>query len=538
MPEQQFASYNLICEGVSVPVTIMGQGKRFRYYLSLPKFEPPTLALLDGIKSKLILELDISNIEVFDQIVIDRLKVQFKKRADEFITKEIPTISKDSKYHMISRLIREMLGLGDIEFLLADENLEEIVINASVEYIRVYHRKFGWLETNLKIESENQILNYSNIIARRIGRQISTLTPLLDAHLVSGDRANSVLFPISGKGNTLTIRKFARDPWTAVDLIKNSTVSVEIFALLWLAVEYEMNVIISGGTAAGKTSILNICMAFLPPNHRVISIEDTRELQLPNHLFWTPLTTREPNVEGKGKVGMLDLLVNSLRMRPDRIILGEMRKQEEAEVMFEAMHTGHAVYATVHADSMSETIRRLINPPIQTPANLLDAVDLNIVMFRDRRRGIRRVSQIGEFIVSEESGRTTVKPNLLYRWDPNKDKIVEHSASVKLYDKLSTHTGMSYNEIQKDLKEKQDILNWLVKNDVRDIYNVGKSIADYYLDKESILKRIKGKPDFNIKNNQVAKAVVKKTPHLIKVKKIKTKSKDKKKQLIKKSKKR
>ena len=107
MPEQQFASYNLICEGVSVPVTIMGQGKRFRYYLSLPKFEPPTLALLDGIKSKLILELDISNIEVFDQIVIDRLKVQFKKRADEFITKEIPTISKASKYHMISRLIRE-----------------------------------------------------------------------------------------------------------------------------------------------------------------------------------------------------------------------------------------------------------------------------------------------------------------------------------------------------------------------------------------------------------------------------------------------
>ena len=491
MPEKQFATYEIVCEGVSVTINIVGQGKRLRYYVAMPQFELPTLALIDGIKSKLIMELDISNIEVFDQVVIDKLKVQFKKRAAELILTEIPTITKDSKHHMISRLIREMLGLGDIEFLLSDENLEEIVINDSLEYIRVYHKKFGWLESNLKLESENQILNYSNIIARRVGRQISTLTPLLDAHLVSGDRANSVLFPISGKGNTLTIRKFARDPWTVVDLIKNSTVSVEIFALLWLAIEYEMNIIISGGTAAGKTSILNICMAFLPPNHRVISIEDTRELQLPSHLFWTPLTTREPNVEGKGKVGMIDLLINSLRMRPDRIILGEMRKQEEAEVMFEAMHTGHSVYATVHADSISETIRRLINPPINTPANLLDAVDLNLVMFRDRRRGIRRALQIGEFVVSDEGGRINVKPNMLYRWDPNKDKMVEHSPSVKLYDKLATHTGMDNNEIQKDLKQKQEILNWLVKNNIRDIHNVGQAIADYYLDKDALMDRIK-----------------------------------------------
>lgn len=492
MAEQKFAMYEIVCEGVSVSVNILGQGKRMRYYISLPKFELPTLALLDRIKSKMILELDISNIEVFDQAVIDKLKVQFKKRADELIMQEIPTVTKDNKHHLISRLITDMLGLGDVEFLLSDENLEEIVINAAAEYVRVYHKKFGWLESNITAENENQILNYSNIIARRIGRQISTLTPLLDAHLVTGDRANSVLFPISSKGNTLTIRKFARDPWTAVDLIKNSTVSVEIFALLWLAIEYEMNIIISGGTAAGKTSILNICMAFLPPNHRVISIEDTRELQLPRHLFWTPLTTREPNVEGKGRISMIDLLVNSLRMRPDRIVLGEMRKQEEAEVMFEAMHTGHAVYATVHADSISETIRRLINPPIQTPPNLLDAVDLNIVMFRDRRKGIRRALQIGEFIVSDEGGRVNVKPNLLYRWVPNKDKIVEHSPSVKFFDKLATHTGMSYTEIQKDLKERQDILNWLVKNDIRDIYSVGKAISDYYLDKDSLIKRIKG----------------------------------------------
>jgi len=511
MAEEQIFNYKVICEGVAVDVDIFGHGKSMHYEIAMPKFEQPTLALLDGIKSKLILELDISNIEVFDQVVVDKLKEKFRKRADELITIEMPNISKDSKYHMISRLIREMLGLSDIEFLLADENLEEIVINSAIESVRVYHKKYGWLVSNIKVNNELQIINYSNIIARRVGRQISTLTPLLDAHLVTGDRANSVLFPISGKGNTLTIRKFARDPWTVVDFINNSTVSIEIFALLWLAVEYEMNVLFSGGTASGKTSILNICMSFLPPNHRVISIEDTRELQLPSHLFWTPLTTREPNVEGKGKVGMLDLLVNSLRMRPDRIILGEMRKQEEAEVMFEAMHTGHSVYATVHADSMSETIRRLINPPIQTPPNLLDAVDLNIVMFRDRRRCIRRVFQIGEFITCEESGKASVKPNLLYRWDPNKDKLIAHSASVKLFDKLSMHTGMSQAAVQKDLKEKQEILAWLVEKNIRDIYNVGKVISEYYFDKEFILRTVRGKtPIKTIKTKGPKKKVIKK----------------------------
>ena len=141
--------------------------------------------------------------------------------------------------------------------------------------------------------------------------------------------------------------------------------------MLWLAIEYEMNVIFSGGTASGKTVILNACMPFIPPNHRIISVEDTRELMLPDFLYWTPMVTRSPNPEGKGEVSMLDLLVSSLRMRPDRIVLGEMRRKEEAMVMFEAMHTGHSVYATMHANSATETISRLTNPPLSVPINLL-----------------------------------------------------------------------------------------------------------------------------------------------------------------------
>ena len=144
--------------------------------------------------------------------------------------------------------------------------------------------------------------------------------------------------------------------------------------MIWLAIEYEMNILFSGGTASGKTTMLNVCMPFVQPNSRIISIEDTRELQLPDFLYWTPLVTRLPNPEGKGEINMLDLLINSLRMRPDRIILGEMRRAREAEVLFEAMHTGHSVYSTVHADTTSETISRLTNPPLNVPPNLLKAV--------------------------------------------------------------------------------------------------------------------------------------------------------------------
>jgi len=254
--------------------------------------------------------------------------------------------------------------------------------------------------------------------------------------------------------------------------------------------QYEMNILVSGGTGSGKTSFLNAITPFIPPNHRIISIEDTRELQLPQFLYWCPLTTRQPNPEGKGEITMLDLLVNSLRMRPDRIILGEMRRKSEAEVLFEAMHTGHSVYATVHADSISETISRLINPPIEVPPNLLGAVNLNVVMFRDRRQGIRRTFQIGEFITSEESGQVNVKPNILFRWKPGDDTIVPHGDSLRFFEDLSRHTGMSQFEMNKDIQTKEKILNYLVKNNLRSIIDVGKVLKEYYLDPDYVNKLI------------------------------------------------
>ncbi|MCH7568386.1 MAG: CpaF family protein [Nanoarchaeota archaeon] len=480
------------------------------YNLNVPKIDVATKILLSDIRNELISITTISMKELTDPKALSVIKERFMKDTAKLLKEKLPKIGKETEEFLVGTLMQEMLGLGKIEFLINDPNLEEIVIPSSKEPVRVYTKKYGWLITNLKIQTEEEIINYANIIARRVGRQITILTPLLDAHLVTGDRINAVLFPINTKGNTITIRKFARDPYTIIDLIQNKTCDLDTAALLWLAIEYEMNVLISGGTASGKTVFLNACMPFIPPNHRIISIEDTRELMLPDFLYWTPLTTRTPNPEGKGEVSMLDLLVNSLRMRPDRIVLGEMRRHEEAMVLFEAMHTGHSVYATVHADSAAETISRLTNPPINVPPNLLKAVDLNVVMFRDRKKGIRRILQIAEFEAEEDRA----KANILYRWLPEEDKIIKHSESSGFFENISRHTGMPQTEINKDMEEKKKILSWLLKNKIRSLNEFGKVMNFYYKNKETLIKLINKNEIKSILGDQLVEKKVEKEKKL------------------------
>lgn len=479
--------YKIESDGASVIVEIRQEPAGKIYTLYIPKIDIATSALLENIRNELISITSVSMRELTDPTSFNLIKQRFTAEAINLISSRLPNLSKETESILIGHLIQDMLGLGEIEFLINDPSLEEIVIPSSKEKIRVYSKKYGWLETNIFIGTEEKIINYSNIIARRVGRQINVLAPLLDAHLITGDRINAVLYPIDTKGNTITIRKFARDPYTIIDLINNKTCDVDSAALLWLAIEYEMNILISGGTGSGKTSFLNACMPFIPPNQRIISIEDTRELMLPEYLYWTPLVTRTPNPEGKGEVSMLDLLVNSLRMRPDRIILGEMRKQQEAMVLFEAMHTGHSVYATVHADTATETISRLVNPPINVPPNLLKAVNLNVVMFRDRRKGIRRVSQIAEF----EAEADRASANIIYRWSPQEDKIIKHKESMVFFEALNRNTGMSQTEIDKDLQEKKSILNWMIKNKIRDINSFGKAMNLYYKNHPVLLEAIR-----------------------------------------------
>ncbi len=493
MTFQRVESYKVEAD-IPIMVDIGKSPEEFvrRYMLHTPEFGPGTRAMLNDLKSRIVTEINISSERMLDAKFVADLKKAFREKADALMAKELSSLPKESRDQLATVILNEMVGLGPIEFLLADGNLEEIVVNAANEPVWVYHKKYGWLKTNVYITPEAEIQNYASIIARRVGKQVTILNPLLDAHLVTGDRANASLFPISSRGNTITIRRFRRDPWTVTDFIDAGTASAPSMAVIWLAMEYELNIMVSGGTGSGKTTLLNVMLPFIQPNQRVLTIEDTRELTLPDFLHWVPMTTREPNSEGKGSITMLDLLVNALRMRPDRIIVGEVRRQREAEVMFEAMHTGHSVYATVHANTAEETIQRLISPPIEIAPSLLEAVHLNVVMFRNRRLGVRRILQLAEFVPQKtgNEGKVQLKPNILFRWRGASDAIEKYAESIRLFDELALHTGYTAQELNQNLKEKQQILEWMQKEKIRDINDVGQIMAQYYSEPETILKRV------------------------------------------------
>ena len=310
------------------------------YRIAITNLSDTTKIILKKIRDEFVSE---ETKTLSEEASVYNIQEQFKEKILKLLAKYFPNAEKRTMDMLINYILQQNIGLGNLDILLKDTNLEEIAINNANEPVWVYHRRHGWLKTNVLVPTESRIRHYSTIIGRDVGKEITLLNPLMDAHLKTGDRVNATLSPISSKGNTITIRKFAVKPWTITDLIKEKTISYEGAALLWMAVQNELSIIVSGGTASGKTSILNAIANFFPPNQRIISMEDTREIMLPKILHWVPMETRLPNPEGKGGIEMLDMIVNALRMRPDRIIVGEIRRKREAEVLFEAMHTGHSV---------------------------------------------------------------------------------------------------------------------------------------------------------------------------------------------------
>ena len=483
--------YEVYSENVGARVVITKEKGEYvpTYSLSVQKISGPTEAYLEDVKNELLKKVAIGTRELTDVKAFEGLKESVKKSAIELLKAELPKESDEEHAFMASRIVQQMLGMGDVEFLISDDWLEEICVNRATEPVWVYHKKYGWLKTNVFLGDESQVRNYASAIGRKVGRQITMQSPLLDANMVTGDRVNATLSPVSMLGNTITIRKFARKPWTITDMLKTKTMNHETAAFLWLAMQYEMNILIAGGTGSGKTSFLNVLSTFIPANQRLISIEQTHEIQPPKHLQWVPLVVRENlGSEGKGEVSMLDLMINALRMRPDRIIVGEVRRAEEAEVLFEAMHTGHSVYATLHAETARETMKRLTNPPIEIPPVVLGALHLIVVMYRDRKAGVRRMFELVEVMPGEDRAPIT---RTLYRWKPYRDQIVAEENSARVIDNLMTFTRMDEKEINASLGEKEEILRWLEKNNVNTVDEVGRVVSDYYADPEALLARVR-----------------------------------------------
>ena len=439
------------------------------YKIVLLNISPVTKGILEKLRQEFITRINVATSAHSQEVGVEE---SFKKEIGFLIKKYFPDLDEEGNEMLISYVIQQALGLGDIEMLMEDPRIEEIVINKATEPVWIYHRGNGWLKTNIFLKDEDQVRHYSTKIGREVGKEITLLRPLMDAHLRTGDRVNATLSPIS-EGNTLTIRKFSKKPWSIIDLIKVGTITHEAAALIWLGIQSELSMIIAGGTSSGKTSVLNSVANFFPPNQRIISIEDTRELKLPKTLHWVPLETRLPNPEGKGEVSMLDLVVNSLRMRPDRIVMGEVRKKEEAEVLFEAMHTGHSVYATLHANNAEETISRLTSPPIALPKSVISSLSMIMAQNRNRRTGNCRTLQVAEI---DKNGDAKI----LMQLDVAKDTLKKVSDLNTIMTTINLYTGLTKAEIQKDVEGKISVLKWLQAENMTDVQQIGLVMSKYY----------------------------------------------------------
>lgn len=312
------------------------------YKIKMPELTREEQKLLNVAKEKAAEEIKIDPDRISDP----------SERQRVFMHEILKIIERESKgtnlppgriKQLGEAAVRDMLGYGQLDPMIADDRLEDIMVTAVGKPVYVYHRKYGMCFTNVTFETEDTIRYFIDKMARLVGRRIDQQTPLLDARLPDGSRVNATIPPVSLEGPTISIRKFRKDPLTIIDILNYGTLSLDVAAFIWLCVDglgaKPANIIFAGGTGCGKTTILNAATTFVPERERIISIEDTAELQLP-HKHWVRLETRPPNVEGRGEITMDDLVKNALRMRPDRMIVGEVRGPE-ARTMFTAMNTGH-----------------------------------------------------------------------------------------------------------------------------------------------------------------------------------------------------
>ena len=477
-------NYSITFENTKIPVNIYEDSNLSQVYeIDIINVSKYTQIILDKIKE------DIEREGIFEEkknmsLEYNNLKKFFIQKVNELLKYYFPKMDIETKDKLVTFLVQKNLDLGFIDILISDSKIEEVTINGYKKNIMVYHRKFGWCETNLKLFSDEEIRSLISRIALDNKKNFSNLSPLLDAHLLGGHRVNATLDTISKEGSTMTIRRFSDDPWTAPQLINYKTASEKILAFIWVAIENEMSIVVSGGTGSGKTSFLNAISMFIPNDQRIISVEDTREIRLSDSSHWVPMEARQKNQEGLGEVTILDLIINSLRMRPDRIIIGEIRKKEEAQVLFEAMRTGHSVYGTFHANTAEETILRLSSPPIEIPKITLNAISLIVVQHRDRRSKKRYTLQIAEV---DDTG----KQNVIYQYLPKEEKYFKKNEPINLLKKLNEFYGITKAEFEKDLLEKSLILKFLTENKIFDMRRVEKTFTMYYKQKNKLLAIIK-----------------------------------------------
>jgi flagellar protein FlaI len=457
--------------------------REYRYHVVEPKldlFEQYVRADLITLLRNSLMYLEVEPGE-------DREEVFFE-RVEELIERHAATVDEGTLHKVLYYLERDFLSYGPIDAIMKDRGIEDISCDGEEVPVFVYHREYRDLKTNV-VFSGQRLNSFTVQLAQRAGQSISVSDPLLDASLPDGSRLQLTLGgDVSTRGSNFTIRKFADIPFTPVDLVDWNTFSVDQMAYFWLAIENNKSLVFAGGTGSGKTTSMNAVSFFVPPSSKVVTIEDTREIDLP-HENWIQSVTRESATkDGRGEVSMYNLLQAALRQRPEYLIVGEIRTEPRvALTFFQAMGTGHTAYTTLHADSVETALSRLQNPPLSVPTQMLQ--DLDIVSIQKQtfigERRVRRNAVVAELGVDEHD-IDRIRHDEVFRWDAASD-VHQQVGDSRVLAEVASERGWDDAELERQLDARRTVLQFLMENDVTDYETVGATIHLFARDPDAVL---------------------------------------------------
>ena len=469
--------------------------KEFLYEVIEPQLSHHERELVDHLKSTLgkILGSEVGGLKPADK------RTYLRQEVESYLASRGIALSPLSLERVSYYLIRDFVGYGPVDALILDPQVEDISCDGVEVPLFVFHGKHESLKTNVVFEDEDQLNSFIVSLGQRCAKAVSVSNPILDGTTPEGHRVQATYArEVTTRGASFTIRRFKERPFTPVDLVLAGSANEEMIAYFWLAAEQGESLIICGGPAAGKTSTLNAIALFIPPTSKVVSIEDTREVNLP-HENWIPGATRSgsgdrgPDGKAAGEVDLSDLVRAALRQRPNYIIVGEVRGRE-TYTMFQAMATGHTTYSTMHADSVKSMVNRLENPPINTPRILLSALNNVVIQVQARtEKGVvRRLRQVLE-IVGFEPETNELITNTVYEWDPGTDKFVFKGHSF-LFDKIIELKNYTHDEKEAEFQRRVAVIHFLVEREITDYRQLWQMVATYYKDPDDIMRRI-GHPE-------------------------------------------
>ena len=400
-------------------------------------------------------------------------------------------VGMDTFHALVYYLYRDFRGYGKVDPLLNDPHIEDISCDGYDLPIFVYHDEYTDIETNVSY-GESALDNYVIRLAQQSGRHVSVGDPIVSTTLPDGSRAElSLGEEVTPRGSAFTIRQYAEDPFTPIDLIEYGTYSIAQMAYFWLCIEHNKSLIFAGGTASGKTTSMNAVSMFVPPRAKVLTIEDTRELSL-YHDNWLSSVTRERRYEG-ADIDMYDLLRSALRHRPEYIVVGEVRG-DEAITLFQAMNTGHTTFSTMHADSIETVINRLENEPINVPRAMVQSLDMLSIqtLTRSGDQRVRRAKTIGEIGgIDQRTGELDYSS--AFQWNPETDEFTRNDSS--LMTEIADERSWSRSELLREVRRREQFLTLLRSLDVTDYRAFTALVNEYYADPERVMDQLEERTD-------------------------------------------